>query len=370
MDAIYADFSEAFDRVNLNLLMAKLEAVGISGSLLSWLRSFLYNRLLVVKCNNVTSEPFHVSSGVPQGSHLGPILFNIFIDDVKDSLSCRFLLFADDMKLFSIIKNTNDAILLQGDLDSFHYWTMINCLDLNIDKCNVISFGRLSNPALHGYTLGEQPLSRVSSIKDLGVILDARLNFKEHIECVTGRACRMLGFIYRNCNELSPGSLRLLYCTLVRPHLEYASPVWSPYYSCDVNSLEAVQRRVLRCLAFRARIQIVNYDLDPIRRFFNVDYLSVRRTVSDLCLLYGMLNGSVESDLLGLINFNFPGRLTRNTPIFRQNMHRTNYASHFFMNRSLLRSVELRRCPDFFSCTLNTFRSSVTKAVRESYCWV
>ncbi|RVE55239.1 hypothetical protein evm_000137 [Chilo suppressalis] len=132
IDSIYTDFSSAFDKVDHNILFMKLKRYGIHGPLLLWLRSYLEHRLLRVVVNGYKSKPFLTSSGVPQGSILGPILFLVFINDIPNKIrysSCS--LFADDLKLYRPIKNEEDILLLQKDLDSVSEWCVDNGMTLN-----------------------------------------------------------------------------------------------------------------------------------------------------------------------------------------------------------------------------------------------
>lgn len=187
MDTVYTDFSKAFDRVNHNLLVAKIEAFGVGGTLLSWFRSFLTGRTQVVRYRNYCSRLIIVSSGVPQGSHLGPLLFNIFVNDVKKCLCGSFLMFADDLKLYSTIKDSNSVDLLQVELNSLYEWSLSNFLPLNLDKCHIITFSRSKTVCEQDYFINGRRLVRFHSIRDLGVILDERLSFKEHIATIKSR---------------------------------------------------------------------------------------------------------------------------------------------------------------------------------------
>ncbi|CAH2216375.1 jg3180 [Pararge aegeria aegeria] len=136
VDAIYMDVSKAFDRVDHMILISKLYDAGIQGTLLSWLSSYLSCRQQKVVVCGYESDPFRVPSGVPQGSHLGPMLFLVYINDVCDNIkSSNFTLFADDLKIFKAIKTPLDSDSLQNDLNSISDWSAKNKLPLNIKKC-------------------------------------------------------------------------------------------------------------------------------------------------------------------------------------------------------------------------------------------
>lgn len=145
IDAVYTDFRKAFDRVNHRVLIKKLQCFGINGSLLQWLQSYVTGRVQRVKLGETTSHDIFVHSGVTQGSHLGPLLFLIFIDDLHYHFSsCEAVAYADDFKLCKIVNCTNDANDLQRDLDRMVDWCNNNLMQLNVDKCEFITFSRKS----------------------------------------------------------------------------------------------------------------------------------------------------------------------------------------------------------------------------------
>lgn len=164
VDCIYLDFSKAFDRVNHKLLLAKLQGYGVHGPLLLWLESYLKNRTLIVRYRGMASEPFQVPSGVPQGSHLSPFLFNIFINDVGTAISTRYLLFADDLKIFLQISAPSSCKRIQDTLESLQLWCARNSMEINTKKSAVMSFPRGQSPLLLDYTFNEEsrPEARVS----------------------------------------------------------------------------------------------------------------------------------------------------------------------------------------------------------------
>lgn len=159
VDAIYTDYSKAFDRIDHELLLRKLFAAGIRGDLFRWFSSYVRNRSQAVVLNGFISSWRNVPSGVPQGSLLGPLLFTIFIRDIDTCFeNSEFLLFADDMKIFRGVNNITDQILLQDDLIRLDNYCNINKLDLNVSKCCTISFTRKRNIFESKYTLKNQEL--------------------------------------------------------------------------------------------------------------------------------------------------------------------------------------------------------------------
>ena len=152
------------------------------------------------------------------------------------------------MKIYKHISCAHDALLLQSDLDLFYIWCQNNFLELNINKCQVMTFSRKRPPlSKRSYTINCEPIPFVNSICDLGLLCDPHLNFHSHIDSIVNKANSTLGFVKRWSKEFcDPYVTKSLYTTFVRPLLEYSSQVWSPYYQVHIQRIEAVQRRFIR----------------------------------------------------------------------------------------------------------------------------
>jgi Reverse transcriptase (RNA-dependent DNA polymerase) len=253
VDVIYTDFEKAFDRVNHKILLSKLYDIGFSLKLIKLFASYLQARRQYVTYGHSSSDSYLTNSGVPQGSNLGPLLFNLFINDVLSA--CRhskFLMYADDLKLFRAIKTSSDCHFLQEDLDSLVKWATVNRLPLSIGKCQVVSYSRSYTPLLHSYNIGESNLIRVSYTKDLGVTFEAGWRFDRHIADICNRSSRMLGFVMRNARHFNNlFVLRVLYGALVRSILESGSEIWCPSEAKYCLLIERVQKKFLRHLYLR-----------------------------------------------------------------------------------------------------------------------
>ena len=150
----------------------------------------------------------------------------------------EYLLFADDLKMYRVIESSSDNDYLQEDLCNLYNWSKINCLSLNVKKCFCISFGRGQNIVRNRYVLNDALLESVTEIRDLGVLLDSQLTFRNHINNIVQVGLRNLGFITRNSKQFTPWTFKLLYCSIVRSGLEYASVAWASNYQCNIVKIE------------------------------------------------------------------------------------------------------------------------------------
>ena len=321
VDTIYTDFSKAFDSVDHSILLHKLTAYGFNGPFLSWIRSYLMNRVQVIRVGNQFSTPVAVGSGVPQGSHLGPLLFILFINDLKGVFrNCRFLMYADDLKIFRTIGSGHDAVLLQEDLSRFERWCTANRMVLNTAKCVLMRAHRSVQGIMSSYTLCNAPLIEVDDVTDLGVKISSGLDFRKHYQNLTSRAMKTLGFIARFAKHFKrQKSWKLLYVALVRPQLEYASVIWNPKHKHYVSLIERVQHKFLR-LALRALgnpMHFSDHDYGPALQSMGIATLSVRRLTADLIFLHKIIHGRVNCpELVSALKFRAPERQLRPRPLF------------------------------------------------------
>lgn len=367
VDSIYFDFKKAFDRVDYNILINKLESFGVTDPLLTWISSYLRDRTQVVKFNGIISKEILVTSGVPQGSHLGPILFLVFINDLVNIFTnCQFLFYADDLKIFRIITNDHDCSLLQLEVNKILEWCLLNRMELNISKCKIISFSRKKSPILHPYFISRSPLPRTSLMNDLGVIFDSELRFNEHISLITAKAFKMAGFIMRRCWEFSNIEVLMsLYFSLVRSHLEYCCVIWSPYYQIHIKRLERVQIKFVNFLLYKLRIDKRQFSHRDRLRLLNVDSLEKRRIFLTLMFGFKIISNNIScSDLLALINIRVPMHATRLNDMFLTNRSRTDIGRNNVMNRIMhLFNTHIPTNIDF-NCTPVTFKKILISLLR------
>jgi hypothetical protein len=216
----------------------------------NWFQSYLSNRSFGRILGKISSS-FSVLSGVPQGSTLRPLLFNIFINNLPAKINhSKFLLFADDLKIYQNIKCAEDCKSLQ--VDAVQQWCSENGMEPNIQKTKIISFTRKINSIHFKYFVKSVLILRAECIKDLGVMLDSKLYFRCHVDFVHFHALRTLGLIHFITYYLSSSdSLVVLSIALIRSKLEYASVVWSMLTLTDSNQIENIQRKFANLCYYR-----------------------------------------------------------------------------------------------------------------------
>ena len=291
VDVAYLDFRKAFDLVSHRHLLYKMSKFGITGQVLKWVESFLDQRSERVVIRGTSSEPFAVTSGVPQGSVLGPVLFLIFINDLPLEVISPLSLFADDSKVFSRIVsdknkrrhgNQTDNNTLQRDLDTIREWARKWKMEFNVDKCKIMHIGK-SNPR-RNYTMNGTQLTTVTEEKDLGVLIDEKLLFDKHIREIVNKANRMLGLIRIGFTCLDADVFMNLYLVMVRPLLEYCVQAWSPHRRRDISLIEGVQRRATKLVP---GLKDLSYEQRLVR--LNLTTLEERRTRGDMIQAYKMI---------------------------------------------------------------------------------
>ena len=190
IDIIYLDFTKAFDKVSHPLLLQKLEEFGFRGRLMMWLGSYLSGRKHRVVLEGQQSDWLAVSSGVPQGSILGPLLFSIFINDLPNQIASpsQMGLYADDSKMFRVTKNEDDVEQFQGDLSNVHDWSRRWRMQFNTKKCKFMRLTHKKSFKDIHYDMNGVLLDRVKSVKDLGISVTDDLRWSQHVSEITLKA--------------------------------------------------------------------------------------------------------------------------------------------------------------------------------------
>ncbi len=300
-DVVLVDFAKAFDSVSHEKLLYKLEKVyGICGNVLAWIRGFLLGRRQRVKVENSFSEYRPVLSGVPQGSVVGPVLFLLFINDIVDRFPSNVFLalLADDLKLYMSFRYAYERCVLQNSINNLGTWTRDNQLVIQPVKCYSLTIGDIEPP---GYVIGNHALESRPVVKDLGIVVDQKLSFKEHVKSVVHKASYSSSVLFKSflTNDLS--ALVLAYVSYVRPQLEYGCTVWSPLLharsplACltSIDKLESVQRRFTRRLCKRCSLPDMPYQ-DRLSAL-GLEPLELRRLKLGLCMIFKILHGLIDT---------------------------------------------------------------------------
>lgn len=293
-DIVVLDFAKAFDKVNHSKLIYKLQSCGVDTCTVRWIRSFLSNRSQSVVLGGAKSDSVPVTSGVPQGSVLGPALFLVYINDLPSCVSSNVRLFADDTVLYRRVTTVDDCRALQSDLDALAKWEDEWDMQFHPAKCQVMHIHRKRSPLAHKYTLHDTELASTNHVKYLGVNISDDLRWSRHIDEVCCRANRALGFVRRNIKTRSPQIKAQLYKTLVRPHTEYASSVWSPHEAKLTRQIEMVQRRAARWTLNRHHN---TSSVDRMLTDLGWRPLEQRRTDCRLLMMFRITHGLVQIPL-------------------------------------------------------------------------
>jgi hypothetical protein len=292
VDCIYADFRKAFDKVPHRRLMEKVRSYGIEEGICDWLESFLSNRKQQVIINGQRSEEEDVISGVPQGSVLGPLLFIIFINDLPELVKAALFLFADDSKIWKEIEGQHDKVSLQEDLNAMEQWSKTWLLEFHPDKLKLIHMNIKHEEVESDYKVGEYTVKGVQKEKDLGVIVDKRLSFEQHITYIVKKANSTMAMIRRAFKFLDRDMFRLLFKGMVRNGLEYGGPVWSPYKMKEIERIEGVQRRATSRLP-----GMKNKTYEERLKELNLPTLRYRRTRGDMIETYKIMHGIYDNEV-------------------------------------------------------------------------
>lgn len=361
IDILYIDISKAFETISHNILFFKLAAFKITGNLQSWFISYLSCRPNFVVFNGAKAEEFCPSSGVPQGSILGPLLFLLYIDDLALSFESFKLLYADDTKYGRVINDFNDCHLLERDHRLVETWCQANSLDLNDAKSRVLTITNKSNRINYQYTSSDgTPITRANEVKDLGVLIDSTLRFDKHIEAIVTKAFKSLGFVIRTSRSFrNLSSIMYLYRALVVPHLEFASPIWSPYYVKYVEAIKSVQRRFTRFVFKKFHYPYCEYETRC--RQLHLMTLNRRRVLHGQLLLFNLVRERVLVDPRIVNVILRTDSSTRSKDVFCERTWRLRSTYSSTLPRILRHYNRHFTHIDIFNESLGSFRKQVSK---------
>ena len=378
IDIVYLDFEKAFDKVPHARLLQQLNNYGITGTLHAWITDFLKNRFQAVRVSSSLSSSSPVLSGVPQGSVLGPVLFLIYVANISEHINNFTSLFADDTKLFSFVLEENSATSLQQDIDTLTHWAERMQMSFNLSKCHVMHLGSKNPQHLYhmyktshqtkkknsiSYKLVFHDLEEVGTETDLGICVDSNLTFSDHISAKLSKANKMLQIIKHTFKHITPEIFKMLYTTLVRPHLEYGTPVWSPHTARDIKRLESLQRRATKIIP-----SLHDKPYEERLETLQLPTLEYRRIRQDLLLMWNITSKNVCMDLHTHCtkcpdkNMLQPtlSRKTRGHCLKYQLQQHQSYRSHFFSTRTTPLWNRLKETT-VTANTIHTFKAHLAK---------
>ena len=338
-EVVYTDFEKAFDKVDHGVILCKLWHIGVRGKLWMTIKSYLQNRRQVVKVGDSISKIVYMTSGVPQGSLLGPLLFLILINDLPDvCVSSDCLACADDAKII----RCSDLGLFQIDLENFSEWCLRNFIPFNADKCKLLSSA--ITPSV--ISISNFPVEAVASYKDLGLLINPSLTWDEHIQHKCSKAIKVFFMIKRNSANISMTGKVNLYKTMILPIITYASQCWYAT-TTSLRKLEALQKRVVKWITF---------DHDHRRGLISANLLplSLYLQLLDLMMLSKIINGRCDIDYSRFLtitnqpNSIYPTRLGLQTR-FVIEKPRTRKEDQCFWYRAPAAANRIATAVDFFN---------------------
>ena len=356
IDSVILDFSKAFDKVDHVQLLSKLDKYGIRNNTHHWISSFLTSREQSVLVEGESSLPAPVTSGVPQGTVLGPLLFLVYINDISDNLTFGTFIriLADDCFLYRVINSALDQEILQNDLNILQNWESNNKMEFHPDKCKVLKITNKLNHFQCSYNIHNTILEEVNSAKYLGITIDKNLNWNDHCLAITKKANSTLAFIQRNLYSCPQNVKSVCYQTLVRPTLEYGCAVWDPHQQNQIDLIEKVQKRAARFVTNNYTLIKGNSD----RNLATLGWIPLRerRARIKVTLIFKAINGLIDIPIHDLLSRKIHTRTKTSNLILPQstiNSHLYSfYPDTIRLWNSLPQSIKL-------SPTLSAFKSSV-----------
>ena len=252
---IFLDFAKAFDTVNHNILIQKLEYHGVRGKALDLFKSYLSDRQQFTEIDDTLSDMEYIKCGVPQGSVLGPLLFLIYINAIIESSTLlKFFLFADDTTIFYSCKpNDHTEQILNNELAKVSNWLAANKLSLNVSKSNFLAFSFSKHKPTICLNIDSAPLVKKKFSKYLGVLIDDKLNWKKHIIFINSKISKGIGLLQKIRYYVPKSTLKSLYYSYIYPYINYNLLNWSCTPKTNLDCVRVSVKKVIRTITIKER---------------------------------------------------------------------------------------------------------------------
>lgn len=368
VDTVYLDFSKAFDKVDHSILLTKLQRLGIGQKLISWIKSFLTDRVQYVLVNGIKSEAADVTSGVPQGSVLGPLLFLIMIGDIDKNIKYSVLSsFADDTRILKEINDLIDTFKLQSDLNAVYSWTDQNNMKLNGDKFEHLKYGKDEQLKSSSVYLAN-PVKKIKtkdSVRDLGVIMSDDCSFDKHISSVISKANSISGWILRTFESREKSLMLTLWKSIVLPHLDYCSQLWAPLQKQQIQEIEKVQKHFVNKIRHAHKMSY--WELLSTFRLYSLERRRERYMVIYIWkILEGLVpnysNNKEKGGISGYKNDRLGRKCT--VPIVKKGPYSKARSASLSVHGPRLFNALPRYLRDMKGCTADSFKEELDKFLR------
>jgi hypothetical protein len=332
---VFIDLSKAFDTVPHDLLLSKLNKLGLHNKEYMLMESYLTNRQQYVKSNNLTSTKRIIKCGVPQGAILSPTLFNIFINDITNlPLIGKIIIYADDICLMYEDFHANDIVkFIESDLKKLNEWFLANKLSLNILKTKfmIISPKHIKNTNINSPKLNNITIEQVYTYKYLGLIIDSDLKWTAHIDYVKSKILPIIGILKRLRNVLPICIKKQIYYSFIQSHLNYLNIIWGAAAKVHVKCIKILQNYAIKNI-FNLSFYEPTANIYKISKFLNFESL---RFVNLAKFIYKLQHGLIKSDLSLTLNREVHAYSTRISNLFRIDYARTNFGKFAVLREAI-----------------------------------